>query len=199
MFVPTADQRSIWINNSCQWSSEEYKLVGVLLGLAVYNNVLLDVHLPKIMYQKLLNKIEYKYALNDLISFDYLLYEGLNKLLQFEPKEQVESVFCRYFEVEWDEYGLKRKHELIENGSQISVTHENRVLYVEKLVQWILVDSISAQFSDLYSGFCRVINPNWMLIFTAGKIFIFLLYYYLLLCLILTFFTIIIQLFIKYL
>ena len=30
---------------------------GIMLGLAIYNNVILDVHFPMVVYHKLLNKI----------------------------------------------------------------------------------------------------------------------------------------------
>lgn len=165
--MPTADQRSIWINQCCLWSAEEYRLVGVLLGLAVYNDILLDIHLPKAMFKKLLNAKTFE--LSDVISVDPLLHEGLVKLLGFEPPEDVEDIFCRTFEVEWEEYGAVRKHDLIPLGSTIPVTGDNRVEYVQLLVNWILVDSIRDQFDDLYIGFSRVINPNWTLLFSGGK------------------------------
>ena len=169
MFVPTADQRSIWINQCCLWSAEEYRLVGVLLGLAVYNDILLDIHLPKVMFKKLLSAQTFE--LSDVISVDPLLHEGLVKLLSFEPPEDVEDIFCRTFEVEWEEYGAVRKHNLIPLGNTIPVTGDNRIEYVQALVNWILVDSIRDQFDDLYIGFSRVINPNWTLLFSGGKMF----------------------------
>ena len=174
--MPTADQRSIWPNQCCLWSGEEYRLVGVLLGLAVYNDVLLDIHLPKVMYQKLLRGDKFK--LSDVSSIDPLLCEGLQMLLDFSPPESVEEVFCRTFEVEWEEYGAVRKHELIPQGGSIPVTSENRVSYVQLLVQWLLVDSVRQQFDDLYLGFSRVINYEWTLIFSGGKSTQFMLHMY---------------------
>ena len=32
----------------------EYNLIGVLMGLAVYNSIILDLHFPSICYRKLL-------------------------------------------------------------------------------------------------------------------------------------------------
>jgi ubiquitin-protein ligase E3 A len=98
MFTPTADGRALWINQSCLWNAEEFRLVGVLLGLAVYNGVLLDVHFPKVMYKKLL-RVD-RFELSDLASLDPSLHDGLKKLLEYTPEEEVESVFCRTFEVE---------------------------------------------------------------------------------------------------
>ena len=167
MFVATADQRSFWINQCCLWSAEEYRLVGVLLGLAVYNNVLLDVHLPKVMFNKLLQVEDFE--LGDVACIDPLLCEGLSKLLEFEPSKDVEIVFCRTFEVEWEEYGATMKHELIPSGGSIPVDGDNRADYVQRLVKWMLVDSVRQQFNDLYLGFSRVINPDWTMICTGGK------------------------------
>ena len=38
---------------------------GIMLGLAIYNNVILDVHFPMVVYRKLLNKIGHFEDLKD--------------------------------------------------------------------------------------------------------------------------------------
>jgi hypothetical protein len=42
-----ADEPFTWFNSNCTWNDEGYFLVGILVGLAVYNSVLLDVHFPQ--------------------------------------------------------------------------------------------------------------------------------------------------------
>lgn len=54
MFCLTESKREIWFNKDCTWSSNEYCLVGVLVGLAIYNATLLDLHFPLAVYRKLL-------------------------------------------------------------------------------------------------------------------------------------------------
>lgn len=39
---------------SCVWADEEYGLVGLLVGLAVYSGVILDVPLPLVVFKKVL-------------------------------------------------------------------------------------------------------------------------------------------------
>lgn len=34
----------------------QFTLIGIVLGLAIYNNVILDVHLPMVVYRKLMGK-----------------------------------------------------------------------------------------------------------------------------------------------
>lgn len=49
MFKPTDSRRDLWFNPSCTWSAEEYRLVGVLVGLAIHNATLLGAHLHRRM------------------------------------------------------------------------------------------------------------------------------------------------------
>lgn len=149
--------RTLWPNKCCNWGSNEFELIGILFGLAAYNGVLLDIHFPSVFYKKLLKE---KLTLDDINSLDPAMYNGLKQLLTYEPSSDVAYIFCRTFEVEWDEFGVTKKQDLIDNGSNISVTGENRLLYVEKYVKWVLEDSISSQFDSLYSGFTRVLNPK---------------------------------------
>lgn len=43
-----------WFNGACTDSIREYNLVGVLMGLAVYNAIILDIRFPLACYKKLL-------------------------------------------------------------------------------------------------------------------------------------------------
>ena len=158
LFVPSNEGgRSLWLNKCSNWNLTEFELIGILFGLAAYNGVLLDIHFPSVFYKKLLKQ---SIGLDDLISFDPILHSGLHQLMEYEPASDVEYVFCRNFEVEWNEFGVTKKHDLIENGSIIPVTGDNRQVYVEKYVQWVLEESIASQFNSLYNGFVKVLNPK---------------------------------------
>jgi len=163
MFHTAASGRVLWINHTNRWCNEEYKLVGTLLALAVYNGVLLDVQLPPVFYKKLLRQ---SVTLLDMKGIDPELCTGLFQLLHYEPAMEVEYVFCRSFVTEWDEYGASMTKELIEDGKSVAVTGSNRQLYVDKLVEWTLNESISEQFSSLLEGFHRIINPTMIEHFT---------------------------------
>ena len=55
MFAPCPDPaRAIWLSPDSLEGEPEFALVGALLGLAIYNGVLLDVHLPGVLYKALL-------------------------------------------------------------------------------------------------------------------------------------------------
>lgn len=50
------DDRVSFFFSSCVWADEEYGLVGLLVGLAVYAGVILDVPLPLVVFKKVLGK-----------------------------------------------------------------------------------------------------------------------------------------------
>lgn len=57
MFVPGGEEgRYLWFNKDCVWADEEYGLVGLLVGLAVYAGVILDVPLPLVVFRKVLGQ-----------------------------------------------------------------------------------------------------------------------------------------------
>ena len=56
MFVWNAQTRTFWFNHLSMDTEQDFLLVGMILGLAIYNGVILDVHFPLVAFKKLLNK-----------------------------------------------------------------------------------------------------------------------------------------------
>lgn len=56
MFCLNSETQTFWFNPSCFESDAQFTLVGIVLGLAIYNSVILDVHFPPVMYRKLCSK-----------------------------------------------------------------------------------------------------------------------------------------------
>jgi len=143
-----------WFNSDCTWDDEGYDRVGVLVGLALYNGVLLDVHFPEAVYRKML---EEPLGLEDLV--DKELRKGLQQLLDYEGGD-VENVFCLTFEITWMDLGKEQKVELKPGGSNIEVTSDNREEYVLLYVKWLLVDSIQPQWEAFISGVDRIMDGS---------------------------------------
>lgn len=71
-----------------------FELIGILLGLAIYNGIILDIHFPLLVYKKLLGC---KVGLDDLYEIQPTLAGGFNQLLQYNG--DVENDFLQTFEV----------------------------------------------------------------------------------------------------
>merc|ERR1712157_294428 len=130
-------------------NGQEFELVGMILGLAIYNNIILDIRFPDIYFKKLLDM---KLTFGDFRAFDPVFAKGLEQLLEFDG--DVENTFCRTFDYEyktcWD---TMQTVELKEGGSNIPVTNENRKEYVELLTEYLMNGSIAESYRMLHSGF----------------------------------------------
>ncbi|KAI9228185.1 MAG: ubiquitin-protein ligase E3A-like protein [Piptocephalis tieghemiana] len=127
---------------------EEYRLVGIMLGLAIYNNVQLEVKFPAAAYKRLCGQ---PVGLEDLCELDPDLGNGLAKLLTLS-KEELEGLEMT-FEVDVEVYGENRTFPLGPNGENRPVTVENRQEYIDRYVQWIFVDSVKQQYGSFQEGF----------------------------------------------
>lgn len=148
------DGMQTWFNADCTWNQDGYFLVGVLVGLAVYNSVILDVHFPQAVYRKLLGL---PLGLEDMV--DPEIQKGLKTLLEYNG-DDVEDVFCLTFEVTWNSLGMERKRELKPGGADIPVTSDNREEYVMQYVKWLLMDSIESQYNEFERGFLQVMEGS---------------------------------------
>lgn len=56
MFTYDESTRFFWYNPSSLETEGQFTLIGIVLGLAIYNNCILDVHFPMVVYRKLMGK-----------------------------------------------------------------------------------------------------------------------------------------------
>lgn len=56
MFTYDDETQVFWFNSSSLENEAQYTLIGLVLGLAIYNNCILDLHFPMIVYKKLMGK-----------------------------------------------------------------------------------------------------------------------------------------------
>lgn len=161
MFYYNEDTRLFWFNSPPWDAFVEFELVGILLGLAIYNGHILELHFPRVVYKKLLGKVP---TVQDLAEVDPGLLKGLQQLLQFDG--DVEKVFCRSFQVSvQDIFGEFINIELKENGSDISVTRENRKEYVDLCTKYYLETSIAPSFDAFKRGFRKLCKGRVLKLF----------------------------------
>jgi len=122
MFTWDDDSSYCWFNANSFETSDQYFLVGVVLGLAIYNSTILDIHLPLACYKKLLGV---HCGLDDLRVFKSSIARSLEKLLAYEG-DDLEDVFCLDFTMEGEGYGHVQTVELVPGGSKKPVTKANR-------------------------------------------------------------------------
>lgn len=56
MFCYDEETRYVWINGASLENEKQFELVGTVIGLALYNGVILGVNFPRVLYKKLLDE-----------------------------------------------------------------------------------------------------------------------------------------------
>ena len=85
----------MWFNPTSFESDAQFTLIGIVLGLAIYNNVILDVRFPMVVYRKLLGK---KGSFEDLQDWNPTLYRTLMEMLEYQG-EDMHDAFMQTFKV----------------------------------------------------------------------------------------------------
>lgn len=181
LFVYDEDSQFCYFNPNTFETSDQYFLVGVVLGLAIYNSTILDVALPPFAFRKLLAaapapaantpghaRPTMNYNLDDLAEFRPALAKGLRQLLNFEG--DVQSTFCLDFVVEVERYGTHVRVPLCPGGETKMVTNSNRKEYVDLYVKYLLDTSITRQFEPFKRGFFTVCAGNALTLFKPEEI-----------------------------
>lgn len=166
MFIEVPDSHALWFNADSLEAPVQFELVGSLLGLAIYNSVILDVNFPLALYRKLKRETM---TLLDLEEMKPDVVRSLRMLLDYD-KPDLEDVFCLNFTVTYESWGERKSHDLIPDGSSVSVTTANRKQYVSSYLRWYLTDSVSAQFEAFNRGFANVAGGPALDVFRSEEL-----------------------------
>jgi ubiquitin-protein ligase E3 A len=147
-------------------AQHRWRLVGSLLGLAIYNGVILELHLPQAFFRKLLGA---PVSLAHLEEFEPEVARSLRAVLTWSGPGSVEDTFGLTFTA-------LSGVELVEGGSQIAVTEANRERYVSLAVDHALnrvsaraFDALRASFMALCGGLAlRLVSPAELEVLVCG-------------------------------
>lgn len=156
---------------------KEFHLAGVLMGLAIYNGVNLDVRFPPCVYRKLLSPAVVPFSnprstigvidcasapLEDLKHVMPAVASSLGSLLTHDGN--VEKDLCLTFQVSVSQLGVTYTETLKPGGELIAVTSSNRRDFVNLYVDWIVNSGVYSQFRAFYHGFHSVCASNALLL-----------------------------------
>lgn len=141
-----------------------YFLVGVIVGMAIYNSMILDIKFPLLVYNKLMDQ---KVTIEDFAQIEPTSAAQLRKLL----KTTGVDTLGLYFETTYkDSHGIVQTTELVRGGAHLLVSDDNKFDYVAKYISFFLADAIKEKFSQFYLGFKLVMNSNSLALFTPQEI-----------------------------
>ncbi|KAK7417176.1 putative E3 ubiquitin-protein ligase [Neonectria punicea] len=181
LFLYDEDSQYCWFNPNSFETSDQFFLIGVVMGLAIYNSTILDVALPPFAFRKLISSAPthgtgasahprpaMRYTLEDLAEYHPRLARGLRQLLEYEG--DVETTFCLDFVIETERYGNAVQVPLCPGGERIPVTSSNRRDYVDLYIRYILDVAVTRQFEPFKRGFYTVCGGNALSLFRPDEI-----------------------------
>ena len=101
MFHYNDETRTYWFNSDTFEPRIKFELIGFILGLALYNSVILDVHFPRAIYKKLLG---YKLDFSDFVDFSPSISQSLKFILAYKNPD-LQEVMTFSFSIDVDTYG----------------------------------------------------------------------------------------------
>ncbi|XP_035901101.1 ubiquitin-protein ligase E3A [Anopheles stephensi] len=157
MFMTNEDSNTVWFNPVSFENEAQFTLIGIVLGLAIYNNIILAVNFPMVVYRKLMGM---KGSFLDLKDQNPVLFNSLKSLLE-HTENDMEEVFMQTFKIAYrDVFGTILEYELKPDGDKIFVTQDNKQEFVELYSDFMLNKSIEKQFNAFSSGFQMVTGES---------------------------------------
>ena len=156
MFKYNSKTRLYWFNHYTFEPKIKYELIGIIFGLAIYNNIILDVKFPIAVYKKLLG---IKPSLEDMKEYDPELYQNLSFLKETNDPNLKDNLDIDFTVID-EKFGEKLIVNLKPDGDKISVDINNKNEYVDLFVDWFFDESIKEVFKSFEKGFYRVFNRD---------------------------------------
>ena len=166
MFSYNKKTRLYWFNHYTFEPKLKYELIGIIFGLAIYNNTILDVKFPITVYKKLLG---IKPGLEDMKECDPELYHTLSYLRNNNDENLKEELDTNFTVID-DKFGEKLVIPLKENGENIMIDNKNKDEYVDLYLDWYFNKSIYEYFNSFEKGFYRVFNRSLSKILTPDEL-----------------------------
>ncbi|XP_076061977.1 ubiquitin-protein ligase E3B [Oratosquilla oratoria] len=145
-----------------------FEFTGRMLGKAVYEGIVVDCPFASFFLSQVLGEqqsVLYS-SIDELPSLDPDLYKSLTYIKHYDGDIADLDLTFSYDE---DYLGQLVSHELRPGGKAVSVTNDNRIIYIHLMAHFKLHTQIKDQTRAFIRGFRSIINPEWLLLFSVPE------------------------------
>lgn len=187
---PTAlDDARLFLNETFNQESQirpflreilrKYEFLGRIIGKCLYEGILVDVSFAGFFLKKWAltgglgsspGESGYRASINDLRDFDEALYRGLLDVKNTPDASEFGLTFTVDDMIGSADNRQVVERELIPNGADISVTNENRLIYINRLSWYRLQGQSAAQTNAFLKGLSSIIQPTWLSMFNQNEL-----------------------------
>ncbi|KAK9112899.1 hypothetical protein Scep_020418 [Stephania cephalantha] len=173
LFTTVGNESTFQPNPNSVYQTEHlsyFKFVGRVVGKALFDGQLLDVHFTRSFYKHILGvKVTY----HDIEAIDPDYFKNLKWLLE----NDISDILDLTFSIDADEEKLilyerteVTDYELVPGGRNIRVTEENKHEYVDLVAEHRLTTAIRPQINAFLEGFNELIHRDLISIFNDKEL-----------------------------
>ena len=136
MFRYNEDVQLYYFNGTTLEPNIYFELIGILMGIAVYNNTFIDLPFPMACFKVLMGE---EPNLDDLRQWQPETAKSLEEMLNWDDAKMggtMEDVLCRTFTADVEAYGEIQTKELKPGGIDIQVTKETAPEFVRLYIDF---------------------------------------------------------------
>ena len=156
-----------WFNPANLEAPILFRTLGVIVSLAVYNNTILPIRFPLLLYKKLLEK---KITLTDIAELEPTVVKSIKSLIEMKENGQDVADTMLTFTASIERFGEVVSVPIKPGGESIDVTNDNIHEYARAYVSWFANDSIGPQFRAFADGFHRLLKPDDIKLLTPDEL-----------------------------
>ena len=169
------------VRNKIRSLLQQYEFLGRIIGKCLYEGILVDVSFAGFFLKKwaltggtgqATLESGYRASINDLRELDEGLYKGLLSLKNCAPEEveQLGLTFTVDDMVGPESHKEVVERELVPNGADITVTAENRLVYISQMSRYRLQRQSLYQTDAFLKGLGSIIQPSWLNMFNQSEL-----------------------------
>ncbi|KAI7914173.1 hypothetical protein M0657_009626 [Pyricularia oryzae] len=151
-----------------------YEFLGRIVGKCMYEGILVDIAFAGFFLLKwsaAATDHGYRANVNDLREMDEELYQGLLRLKSMDDVSQLGLDFTVTDQVSLaGDKTVTMTRELIPNGKNITVTNENRPLFISYMARHRLVTQSYQQTQAFLRGLGTIVSPSWLSMFNQTEL-----------------------------
>ncbi|CAK4084872.1 unnamed protein product, partial [Aphanomyces euteiches] len=134
---------------------EKFHAIGRLLGRAIVDEQVLPFHFSVPLFKMILG---YPISMDDIRYLDPTVHSSLEFVRDSPDVEALTLTFSVSVDA-------TTEVDLIPNGRDVAVTNFNKAEYVERMVRYLLFDSIAPQLQSMIQGLYEVLPPEVLMVF----------------------------------
>ena len=142
-----------------------YEFLGFIVGISMIEDIKIWPNFSPFFLNDVLD-VENSFI--ELKNYDSELYKNLVSLKSYEG--DIENDFSLNFTIIEENNGKSKFIELIENGVNINVDNNNKLLYIKKVAQYKLYYQFKNQIESFKRGLCHIIDEDILKLFTADEL-----------------------------